>query len=573
MKFILILLFKGVIYMSYVALYRKYKPKFFKDVLGQNIIVQTLKNAIIHQKVSHCYLFSGNKGTGKTTLARILSKTINCLHSENGDCCGNCSSCNFIEQHNSDIIEIDGASYNGIEEIRDLKSKVNYKANFLKYKIYIIDEVHVLTTNAFNALLKLLEDPPKHVIFVFATTEISKIPETILSRTQNFHFLNIQIKFIIEKLKKIIYLEKISITDDALDKIAFYAQGSMRDALNLLDQVHSYQTNLITVQDIYDIKGVVEEKFLAKLLEYCFNKDLKMAIELIKHINDEGKNLFLFIFDLILMLKNYLLAKIVHQKNLIKNFSVDLAHHFLKILMICKQDLKNNEYKESFVEVIFVQMLSLNFDDYHPSKTKNSLNSFLNQDDSFTNPHMIPFSEPNPHKLSSLTKNLTPSVFIEKDSHKIDDKQKIFNILFNNNEIQKQALKNGWHKLQLYKNPRLQKTALLLFQGDLVAINSNKEILLVYNDDKIRKIIYQKHIKEQILDILNTKSNLVNDYVVILKQEWKKFKPHYEQNMNLKPLPLAMKNLKTDHHSLSSKTLIVTLAEQIFGKAKVKIID
>ncbi|WP_334330766.1 DNA polymerase III subunit gamma/tau [Candidatus Phytoplasma prunorum] len=490
--------------MSYIVFYRKYRPKFFKNVVGQKIIIQTLRNAIIYKKLSHCYLFSGNKGTGKTTLAKIFSKTINCLNNKDGECCGYCDSCIITDKQNSDIIEIDGASYNGIEEIRELKSKINYKANFLKYKIYIIDEVHVLTGNAFNALLKILEEPPKHVIFIFATTESNKIPETILSRAQHFHFLNITKKNIIEKLKEVINLEKISIENEALEKIAIYSQGSLRDALNLLDQISSYQTDLITVKCVQEIKGIVEKSILIKLLKYMFNKDLKSIIDLLFKINNEGKNILILFNDLIIILKNCLLEELLStndQKIKLENFSLELANYFLKTLIDYKQNLKNSDSKESFLEIIFIQMLS-------SKNLKNNENKFF-----FNYKQNIESSQ---------------SLSLQREKYQ----KKIFDILFHSDESKKQLISNAWYKLKSYKNNTLQKAANFLFKGKLIAVGFNNEMLLVYEEPEILENVKQKDIKKQILTILNSKKNIIKGFIAILEKNWNLYETYYLKHKN-----------------------------------------
>ena len=218
--------------MSYLALYRKYRPIKFNDIYGQEEIVTVLKNAIMRNKVSHAYLFSGPRGTGKTTIAKIIARLVNCENPIDGDACGKCYSClNFL--NSSDIVEIDAASNNGVDEIRELRDKINLVPTSSKYKVYIIDEVHMLTNQAFNALLKTLEEPPSHVIFILATTEPHKIPLTIASRCQKFRFSKISDDKIVDRLKEISKNENISISDDALFEIARISDGGMRDAINM----------------------------------------------------------------------------------------------------------------------------------------------------------------------------------------------------------------------------------------------------------------------------------------------------------------------------------------------------
>ena len=259
--------------MSYLALYRKYRPTNFDDLVGQNEISSIIKNAILSDRISHAYLFSGPRGTGKTSTAKIIAKMINCSNlSEEGIPCDKCPSClNF--NSNTDIVEIDAASNNGVDEIRELRDKVNLVPTYGKYKIYIIDEVHMLTTQAFNALLKTLEEPPKHVIFILATTEYYKIPVTVSSRCQKFQFLKFSNEDIVNRLVYIAEKENININKDALVEVARLSDGGLRDAINMLDQLSSYKNDNINVEDVYKLSGVISYSDFADLvLSIYYNK-------------------------------------------------------------------------------------------------------------------------------------------------------------------------------------------------------------------------------------------------------------------------------------------------------------
>ncbi|EGS4843797.1 DNA polymerase III subunit gamma/tau, partial [Listeria monocytogenes] len=246
--------------MAYQALYRVFRPQSFQDVVGQEHVTKTLKNAIVQNKTSHAYLFSGPRGTGKTSAAKIFAKAINCEHGHDGEPCNECEICKGTTDGSiPDVLEIDAASNNGVEEIRDIREKVKYAPTVAKYKVYIIDEVHMLSTGAFNALLKTLEEPPKHVIFILATTEPHKLPLTIISRVQRFDFKRITTQDIIGRLKFILEEEKIPYDEKALMIVARAAEGGMRDALSLLDQVISYGSEEVTVEDALEITGSVAQ--------------------------------------------------------------------------------------------------------------------------------------------------------------------------------------------------------------------------------------------------------------------------------------------------------------------------
>ena len=257
--------------MAYKSLYRRYRPTNFDEVVGQKYIIQTIKNSIMNEKIGHAYLFSGPRGIGKTTIARIIAKAVNCPNTEDANPCNNCVACKSINDGSSiDVIEIDAASNNGVDEMRNLLEKVNFLPGSFKYKIYIIDEVHMLSISAFNALLKTLEEPPMHVIFILATTEPHKVPATILSRCQRFDFKPLNVNEIKTQLTKVKELENINITEEAIEVIAEAAEGGMRDALSILDQVSAYGETEIDVDSINNITGRVSTNDILKLVNFLY---------------------------------------------------------------------------------------------------------------------------------------------------------------------------------------------------------------------------------------------------------------------------------------------------------------
>jgi len=276
--------------MSYKALYRIYRPQDFNEVAGQTHITTTLKNALANDKVAHAYLFSGPRGTGKTSIAKIFAKAINCVHAPTENPCNQCENCLGIQNGTiSDIIEIDAASNNGVDEIREIRDKVKYLPGYVKYKVYIIDEVHMLSTGAFNALLKTLEEPPAHVIFILCTTEPQKIPLTIHSRCQRFDFKAITTKDIIAKLNEIIEKENISVDKGALQQIALYAEGGLRDAISMLDQARAYSPEHISEDDVDQITGAVSMDMQIKLAEGLIQGNSTKSIEILDSLIADGK--------------------------------------------------------------------------------------------------------------------------------------------------------------------------------------------------------------------------------------------------------------------------------------------
>lgn len=293
--------------MEYISLYRKYRPKTFSDVVGQEVVVKILKNSILNNKISHAYIFSGPRGTGKTSIAKIFSKAVNCLNTTDGDLCNNCENCLQNIDEEIDIIEIDAASNNGVDEIREIRNNVKLMPVHLKYKVYIIDEVHMLSTSAFNALLKTLEEPPKHVIFILATTEFNKIPATVISRCQKFDFKKITNKQIEDRLKYILEQEKKSLNGEVISLIAKLSDGGLRDAINMLDQVISLEKENVTVDDIYNLIGDISEKNIIILLENIVSGNIKETLKNINKYYEEGKNFINICERLQLLIRNIII--------------------------------------------------------------------------------------------------------------------------------------------------------------------------------------------------------------------------------------------------------------------------
>ncbi len=337
--------------MSYVVIARRYRPQTFEEIIGQEHVSKTLANAIANGRIAHAYIFSGPRGVGKTTTARIFAKAVNCEKGPTPTPCNTCPSCVAITKGNSlDVYEIDGASNRGIDEIRNLREKIRFAPSMGKYRVYIIDEVHMLTKEAFNALLKTLEEPPEHVIFIFATTEIHRVPATILSRCQRFDFRRMPIKTIMNHLRQICQAENIRIEEDALLQIAKKADGSMRDSQSILDQLISYSGNEIKFENVAQALGVIHQDEFFNLTEYIRNSDVKNIILATNKIFQTGYDLNEFLLGLEEHFRNILVLKATGSVNLIDTSEVYLERYKKLLNAFTENDLI--AYLKSLAETI-----------------------------------------------------------------------------------------------------------------------------------------------------------------------------------------------------------------------------
>ncbi|HEX9136204.1 MAG TPA: DNA polymerase III subunit gamma/tau, partial [Nitrospirota bacterium] len=360
---------------SYLVLARKWRPQLFEEVIGQRHITQTLQNAISQKRVAHAFLFTGARGVGKTSSARILAKALNCEKGPGTNPCNQCATCQEVTRGTSmDVIEIDGASNRGIDEIRELRENVRYTPAKSRYKIYIIDEVHMLTKEAFNALLKTLEEPPPHILFIFATTEPHKIPATILSRCQRYDFKRIPFKEVIGSLKRIVGEEGIQIGPRGLLSIAQESEGSLRDAESLLDQVIAYSGKNIRDEDIAEVLGLIDRKMLSDTIEAIADRDVESCMKVIERVYHFGYDLQHFSRELLHYLRNLILIKVSQHpegfmelpeeefmlvKKQAEKFEFEQLNHLFTLLLKGEQETAQSTFPRTMLEMTLVRMATL----------------------------------------------------------------------------------------------------------------------------------------------------------------------------------------------------------------------
>jgi len=536
--------------MAYKSLYRKYRPTTFDDVSGQTFIIKTLKNAIATNKISHAYLFSGTRGTGKTTIAKIFAKNVNCMNLIDGNVCGKCEICTTENTDDiQDIIEIDAASNNGVDEIRELKNKIKLAPVLCKYKVYIIDEVHMLSTGAFNALLKTLEEPPSHVIFILATTEPQKIPITIISRCQRFDFKKLSIIDIKNRLKYIAEKEHINITDDCLDEIAKMSDGAMRDAIGLLDQVSSFNEDSITIDDIYQISGSVPFKNIYELIDSYINEDIENILKTTEEIYNEGKDFIKLTFDMLSIFKDVLIYYRAPKyfENLNKlNFDeikkikekIDISdlELIIETLENLSRELKLSDYPRILLEMFLINKKSASntlteevkhYKEAVNEEQKEVINELKEERKIETELKKVETNvEEIKENLTIKQNEYTNETRIAVDNPSSEDKK----ILINNtialaSAKLKKEISEKFIDLDKYLIDKKYKVAATILKDATIAAVSNDHMLLTYkyvsmvedNDKSINKIT--KLVNEI------TKSNY--KVVAISIDEWKEMRPYY----------------------------------------------
>ena len=481
----------------YQALYRKYRPQTFDDVVGQTSIVKVLRNSIEQHKFGHAYMFFGSRGTGKTSLSKIFAKAVNCMSPVDGNPCGKCKNCLAAsEKECVDILEIDAASNNGVDEIRELRNKINLVPAELKYKVYIIDEVHMLSIGAFNALLKTLEEPPEHAIFILATTDPQKVPETIISRCQCFSFQRISVDMLVKRLAYVCEQEKIQIDSDVLKEIAIASNGGMRDSLGMLDKLSSYTSDLITMDTYIDLNGLVTRKDLEKFTDFIFSFNFKKVLNKIDDFNDGGKNIVQILSQLLYYLRDLVVDYYVQNKEI--SYDVESVERLITSLNEKMFDIKKSGNPKIYIEVLLLNFMS----DLNKS-THNVENSSLG----------ISYST---KTVENINKN-------EENQHQSYVEEKM-----NKDEIVEEVKVGSVSDVSTSKSSFPKFTKILNLDDIMrVRINNafalaNKQILTKEHEnlEKLNDYTFDQEIGYLVCEILNSKFRVASENIIVLSYEY-----------------------------------------------------
>lgn len=510
--------------MAYTALYRKWRPKIFEEVVGQDHITMTLKNQIKSNNIAHAYLFCGTRGTGKTSTAKIFARAINCLEPQDNNPCNKCEICEGILDENiMDVIEIDAASNNGVDNIRELRENVKYPPSNAKYKVYIIDEVHMLSQGAFNALLKTLEEPPEYVIFILATTEPQKIPGTILSRCQRFDFKRVTYEKIFDRLKYICNNSGIEIEDEALRLIVRNSDGAVRDALSILDQCISFSEGKLTYDKAIQTLGLVTDEFLFKLTETIYNEDSKASMKLIDELVSSGKDISQFIKDFINHYRNLMMTKMTDNleevidmsrenidrlKKQGENLDVNTIIRTINILSEAEAQIRWSSQPRVLLELVVVKLIQPRLDSSYEGlidrikRLERQLENLKYQGVKYV--QTVAKDEKTIEKKEIIEERKND---IKKESKRgNEEKEPAFSYNIDFNEI-----KDRWHEILKEIKRRKISTHALVMEGRLAKIDDGNKLIITFREgfwfhkDATSKTNNSELIEKTILDITGQK--------------------------------------------------------------------
>ena len=574
--------------MSYQALYRVWRPQTFEDLVGQDMITKTLKNALATKQTTHAYLFAGPRGTGKTSCAKLFAKALNCPNQVNGDPCNECETCKAITAGRlNDVIEIDAASNNGVEEIRDIRDKVKYAPTQADYKVYIIDEVHMLSTSAFNALLKTLEEPPANVVFILATTDPHKIPATIISRTQRFDFKRITSGAILERMEYILKQKQFEYDEKALNVIARAAEGGMRDALSILDQVLSFGDNKVTLDNALLVTGSVTRENLIKYLSQVQNHETVAGLQTIHAILDEGKDTKRLLEDLINCCRDLLLYKQAPEmleqtgsvmiddefKSMAEKSNPETLYRYIDTLNEQQENMRYSMHQSVYLEVLTVKLAKIDGKERKTSvqslqtapETLNELNDLQRQVKELKDQVKNLLGKTN-RGFSDEKTSRPAKKTVQRYEIKIDVAS-IYRILGSATKIDKNRFLDCMKDIL----STLNISSKAMFKMCEIEAAGPEGIILSFNNEFIcGRIINEERVRDEFENSVGRIYGDAKKIVYVPKNRWLNIRQEYIKQMRSGTIPKDAAEIPSDQTKEHEDDLVQE-AEDIFGKDLIEI--